>query len=233
MPRQPAVHPGATATSAPKRRPELPLITVKMTRELLKLELATLSSDTLAYIDHCQYEVTGQQIRDVIESIMWDRYSTAGGAWPVSDAIPDDELGRPYKFQTVTYCAKASSPEDPAHQVARALKIEINGVLYGKPVGFICSCGERLGDRSARAARPRQRRVSRVGFDTHVWPRVRVDGRPFFAVCKAASSPVDLEHGPSCIFERCICGARFQDPAEAGYVDRGVMERYYRLWDAQ
>jgi len=196
-----------------------------ITDELLKDELAKLSSETLAFIDHCQYEVTGQLIRDTIKSIMWDRFSVAGGAWPISDPIDDDDLRRPYKFQTITYCSKAAEPNDPAHQVARSLRVEINGVSYGRNDGIICSCGEQL----RKSARPRQRRVRHHGVEpSRVWPNVTIGGVPYLVVCKKAPYPFDLDHGPLFIMERCICGARFPDPAD---IDKG--KTHYRLWDAQ
>jgi len=207
--------------------PKLPRTAI--TNELLKAELAKLSSETLAYIDRCQYEVTGQLISEVIESIMWDRYSTAGGAWPTSEPVPDDDLGRPFKFQYITYCAKAVSPDDPAHQVARSLRVEINGVDYGKNDGFLCSCGEQL--KVCGRSQPRQRRVS-SGEPARVWPSVTMGGVHYLAVCKAAPSPVDLDHGPLLFMERCICGSRFPDPTD---IDKSktTLEKHYRLWDAQ
>ncbi len=200
-----------------------------ITNEILKAELAKLSSETLAYIDRCQYEVTGQLISEVIESIMWDRYSTAGGSWPMSEPIPDEELCHPFKFQTITYCAKAASPDDPAHQVARSLRVEINGVEYGRSDGTICSCGEQL----KMSGRPRQRRVRHPGVEpSRVWPRVTIGGVPYLMVCKKAPYPFDLDHAPLFIMERCICGARFPEPAD---IDRSKtqLEKHYRLWDAQ
>ncbi len=200
-----------------------------ITDELLRAELDKLSSETLAFIDHCQYEVTGKWIRDTIKSIMWDRFSTAGGAWPTSEPIPDDELKLPYKFQTITYCSKAAAPDDPAHQVARSLRVEVNGVSYGRNDGFICSCGEQL----RMSGRPRQRRVRHPWIEpARVWPMVSVGAVPYFAVCKAAPSPLDLDHGPLRILERCICGARFPE-LDSKVPFKDSLEKHYRLWDAQ
>jgi hypothetical protein len=206
------------------------LNTTTITKEKLKDELSRLSSETLAYIDRCQYEVTGQLISEVIDSIMWGRWSTAGGGWPISEPIPDEELGLPFKFQTIAYCGKASSPDDPAHQVARSLRVEINGVDYGRNDGFICSCGDRLG----RNSKVKQRRVSHPGIEpTRVWPMVTVDKVPNFAVCKNAPHPFDLDHGPLWALEKCICGARFSDLGDLSKYGTSFLEANYRLWPAQ
>jgi hypothetical protein len=207
-------------------RPTIPTIT----DEQLRAELDKLSSETLAFIDHCQYEVTGKWIRDTIESIMWDRYSTAGGSWPMSEPIPNGELGRPYKFQTIAYCSKASSPDDPAHQVARSLRVEINGVSYGRNVGFICSCGEQL----RRSGPTRRRRVSHPGVEpSRVWPSVTIERVPYLVVCKKAPYPFDLDHGPLWAGEKCICGEQFPDLGDLRKGGTTFLERHYRLWDAQ
>ncbi len=179
-------------------------------------ELAHLSSEMLADIFIGVHDLKAQDIREAIQTLIWTRHATLGGAWSVREEDIGDPLSPPYqrflgRHQIIAYCGESlpwtqwvrGGPRRPAHehQVARMLD-------WGVFRGIECTCGRRS-DRSYTDPLRLHIKWRQVTPSAAVWPVVTIPGVaiPHVQVCQFSQGVEDPDHAPSENGLKCLCGA--------------------------
>lgn len=162
----------------------------------------------LSQIWNSLHDMMAPALHDEILDAIWARRSRAARLpWPRKNGI-------------VHLCECAENADDPDHQIVRTLPQQL---LFSSGVGILyqCCCGRR--DAMQHAHRQLHLKSQRINPSPKVWPQRRVDGQLFYAVCKFAADPSDINHAPRIPVllhdAECICGGYIGENNRSGKDD--------------